>query len=121
MSETLLSELINTIVTLIVIPFIVVPLFKALKAKVNNDNLVKYFNILEDAVSTSVKAVAQTYVDALKKEGSFDQESKEEAFIMAKTKVLSTVGDSAIKAIKEIKGEKWEEYLEDKIEAAIKK
>jgi type III secretory pathway component EscR len=121
MSETMIAELIQTAVTLIVIPFIIVPALNYVKAKIANDNFKKYFDIMDDAVLTAVKSINQTYVDALKKEGTFGEEEKQEAFMMARTKVLSTMGDAAIEAIQQLKGDKWDEYLRDKIEAAIKK
>lgn len=120
MSETMIAELIQTVVTVIIIPFIVIPLLNQVKAKVQNDNIKKYLEIFDDAVITSVKAVSQTYVDALKKEGTFGEEEKQDAFLKAKTKILSTAGDSAIAAIIQLKGDKWDEYLMDKIEAAVK-
>lgn len=56
--------------------------------------------IAEDAVCTAVTAISQTYVDSLKKSGTFDQAAKEEAFAMAKQKSLAIMGTAGQAALK---------------------
>lgn len=47
---------------------------------IKNDKLKTILNSLNELVRNSVLAIQQTYVDALKKEGKFDEEAQKEAF-----------------------------------------
>lgn len=50
------------------------------KAKTDNELAHKYLDMIVDTVTRCVMATNQTYVDTLKKEGSFDKEAQEIAF-----------------------------------------
>ena len=87
----------NLIFELIIIPLsgiLVGFLVKYLKiksddicAKIENDNVQKYLNMLNNTISQCVIATNQTYVEALKKEGKFDLEAQKIAFNKTKTSV----------------------------------
>ncbi|MDK2932791.1 MAG: hypothetical protein PWP27_601 [Clostridiales bacterium] len=91
---------------------------KELKMKINNDALNKYVSIAEDTVTKVVGEVFQTYVDALKKDGKFDNVSQIEAFRKAKTKVLTLLSKEAIEAVEYLYGD-VNRWLETQIENAV--
>ena len=51
-----------------------------ISAKRENDLEKKYINMLDDTITKCTIATTQTYVDALKKQGSFDAEAQKVAF-----------------------------------------
>jgi hypothetical protein len=53
----------------------------------------------KDTVSSCVATVNQTYVDALKKEGTFDKAAQEQAFSTCKNLILSQLSTDAKTAI----------------------
>lgn len=120
-----MNETVNTILTTVVIPlagvlttYIVSLLRKKSKEvsdNINNVKVTKYVNIAEDAICTAVTAVSQTYVDELKKKGTFDQAAKDEAFVLAKQKALSIMGEGAQLTLKELYTD-FNTWLDSKIE-----
>lgn len=123
------NETLNIIITAIIVPTIaaLVPLFIAflntktneLKQKVNNEKLTKYIDIAEDAIETAVVSVTQTFVDALKKEGNFDEVAMRIAFTEAKNKAILIMGDSAREALKQAYGD-LDAWINSKIEFYVK-
>jgi hypothetical protein len=92
-----------------------------LSERVNDGRLNKYLAIAEDAVTASVNAVSQMYVDALKKENAFTAETQKEAFNKAKDAALAIMGDKAVEAIKcGLDGGEFETWLTAKIETAVR-
>ncbi|MDP4093395.1 MAG: hypothetical protein Q8920_08545 [Bacillota bacterium] len=120
-----MKETVNTILTTVVIPLagvLTTYLVNLLRKKskeithnINNANVNKYVNIAEDAICTAVTAISQTYVDALKKKGTFDQAAKDESFILAKQKALAIMGEGAQVALKELYTD-FDTWLDSKIE-----
>ena len=51
-----------------------------IKTKTNNAKLNKYLDMLDRTVADCVLATKQTYVEALKKSGTFDEAAQKEAF-----------------------------------------
>ena len=78
---------------------------EALKQKADNETARKYIDMAYGAVNKAVMATAQTFVDALKKEGAFTKEKQIEAFNMAKNTALEILGNEAIAALDEIYGD----------------
>ena len=76
----------------------------ALKKKADNEKTTKYIDMAYGAVSRAVMATSQTFVDALKEEGTFTKDKQIEAFNMAKNTALEILGDEAIAALNEIYG-----------------
>jgi hypothetical protein len=107
---------------MIVIPAVVVlgnQLNKLIQEKIKSEKLQKYLNIANECVTDSVIAVAQTYVDKLKDE-EWNDETKSEAFIQARERVLQNLGISGKEIITEAMGD-FDKWLETKIEAEVKR
>ena len=79
----------------------------------------KYITMLGETVAKCVSATNQTYVDALKKAGSFDVEAQKHAFDMTLTAVMSVLGKDAIEYLTAIYGD-LTGYLTTLIEAEVK-
>lgn len=89
-----------------------------LKVKTENEVLDKYIDMLTDTITSCVIATNQTYVDTLKKEGSFDAEAQKKAFTMTYQAVLSILTEDAKKYLTEAVGD-LDTYLKQKIEAEV--
>lgn len=74
----------------------------ALTKESNNVLANKYLEGLETTIINCVKATNQTYVETLKKQGSFDKAAQEEAFKRTYEAVMAIVTDDAQKYLKEI-------------------
>lgn len=119
------NELISTIVYGVLIPILpiltayLVQVLKAktaeVKTRIDNNTVNKYIDIAEDAVSTAVVSVTQTYVDSLKASGKFDAEAQKKAFEDAKAKAIAIMGETAKKTIETTYGD-LNVWLDNKIE-----
>lgn len=128
MASYITPEMINIIFTAFVIPMLgVLTKFlvsyiqlksEGIKSKIHSDNVVKYLDVAEDAVCTAVASISQTYVESLKKTGSFDEEAQKTAFNEAKYAALSIMGTSAEEAVSSLYGD-LDEWLTHKIEYYI--
>ena len=78
-----------------------------------------YITEIADAVSAAVAATSQTYVDALKKAGSFDLEAQKQAAAMALSACISAISPAAKEFIAAAYGD-LTEYLTNKIEAEVR-
>ncbi len=92
----------------------------AAAAATSNQTAQKYITEISEAVSTSVMYVSQTYVDTLKKSGTFTAENQKEAFTKAMDQAKSLLTAEASKFLNEAYGD-LDEYLQAKIEAEIKR
>ncbi|MCX7923013.1 MAG: hypothetical protein N3B21_13535 [Clostridia bacterium] len=120
----------NTIITALVIPILtsitvyLVSFLKkkalALEAKTNNDTLKKFIDLAENIIETTVTAVSQTFVDDLKKNGTFDKASQAEAFEMAKQKILSTISENVKQTLISLYGD-LDQYVDSRIEYYVRK
>lgn len=109
MKEFLTPEMMNTTITIVIIPMLAIitkfitvfikSKVDELEQRVENEKLINYIKMAEDAVETAVISVNQTFVDEMKKQGTFDQSAMEKSFIMAKNKALSIMGSSAKKML----------------------
>lgn len=88
-------------------------------AKTSNETFQKYLGMLTDTVVTCVETTNQTYVDALKKAGSFDKDAQKEAFTKTYQAVLTILTEEAKDYLTEAVGD-FETLLTNKIEAAVK-
>lgn len=79
----------------------------------------KYITMLGETVAKCVSATNQTYVDALKKAGSFDAEAQKHAFEMTLNAVMNVLGKDAIEYLTAIYGD-LTGYLTTLIEAEVK-
>ena len=71
-------------------------------------------------VDIAVSAVSQTYVDELKKAGSFDTEAQKQALAMALAACIKAISPAAKAFIEETYGD-LTEYLTTYIEAAVRR
>jgi len=94
---------------------------KKLVEDIKNEKLKKYLGVAEDAIKTAVLSISQTYVDTFKKEDSFTVDAQKSAFMLAKTKALSIMGDKALEVLKEeLSGGEVDLWIESKIEQYVK-
>ena len=89
-----------------------------IQTKVDNDIADKYIALLADAISACVMATNQTYVEALKKQGSFTIEAQKEAFNLTFDAVMLVLTDEAKDYLTEIYGD-LTAYITSKIEAEV--
>jgi len=131
MNNLLTQQNINLICTAVIVPLIMVLAkylicFIELKTKkliedTKNEKLKKYLGVAEDAIKTAVLSISQTYVDTFKKENSFTVDAQKSAFMLAKTKALSIMGDKALTVLKEeLSGGEVELWIDSKIEQYVK-
>lgn len=87
----------------------------------NSDNALqkKYLGMLNETITNCVIATTQTYVESLKKQGSFDEEAQKKAFTMTYEAVLGLLTDDATKYLTEAVGD-LNLYIKQKIEAEVK-
>lgn len=90
-----------------------------LTSKTENVTLNKYLYMLFDTVNTCVVATNQTYVDALKAEGKFDEEAQKNAFEKTYNAVLTILSNEAKTYITSTFGD-LEQYLIKLIEESVK-
>lgn len=91
---------------------------KEIKDKAKSETAKKYIEMLDDTIINCVVATNQTYVDALKKAGSFDAEAQKQAFKLTYDAVMAILTDEAQmylnEAIKDLNA-----YITNKIESGV--
>lgn len=86
--------------------------------KTDNAIADKYTVMLADTITACVLATNQTYVEALKKQGSFDAEAQKVAFNMTLNAVMEILSDDAKKYLSEAFGD-LNSYITSQIEASV--
>lgn len=122
-------KIVENIILLVLVPLFGIgirALVKFLKEKTAEigdkglaDLLDRYIAYGEEVVNSVVKYVAQTYVDALKTQGTFDKESQEIAFAKAKEAILKLLNEDAKEAIASVYGN-LDEWIKIRIEQACR-
>ena len=87
-------------------------------ASAENEQAKKYIALLDDTITSCVLATTQTYVDALKKAGSFDVEAQKTAFEMTYNAVLNVLTEDAKNYLTAFYGDLGA-YMTTKIEAEV--
>lgn len=121
MNEILIN-IISVIVTSVIIPLITYLGLKIkdyLKTKIKNNEINKSIELATQAVTIAVTSIMQTYVDDIKKSGTFTAEAQKQAFTAAKEKALKLITEDTKNAIESIFGG-FNEWLETQIEATVK-
>ncbi|MDP4181178.1 MAG: hypothetical protein Q8942_08815 [Bacillota bacterium] len=90
-----------------------------LEQKIKNDTLNKYISIAEDAIETAVVSVNQTFVDNIKKQGTFDKETAGKSFDLAKQKAISIMGTSVKNALTDAYND-LDAWIDSKIEVCVR-
>lgn len=79
----------------------------------------KYIDAAQDAITTAVTAVSQTYVDTLKGSNSFDSAAQSTAKEKATTIAKNLITEDSKSAINTVFGD-FELFLDNTIETAVK-
>ena len=91
-----------------------------INSKTDNETAQKYTNMIYQTVVDCVIATNQTYVDSLKKSGSFDEAAQKEAFNRTMNAIMTILSDDATEYITEATGD-LNTYLTQLIEAEVNK
>lgn len=91
-----------------------------INSKTDNETAQKYTNMIYQTVIDCVIATNQTYVDSLKKSGSFDEAAQKEAFNRTMNAIMTILSDDAKEYITEATGD-LNTYLTQLIEAEVNK
>ena len=86
--------------------------------KTDNALADKYTVMLADTITACVLATNQTYVEALKKQGSFDAEAQKVAFNMTLNAVMEILSEDAKEYLSEAFGD-LNSYITSQIEASV--
>lgn len=120
MNEILLNIL-SVLLTAVILPLISIAgtqLIKFINSKIKNNELAKQLTTATTIVTNAVRVVFQTYVDTLKKNGSFDKEAQAEALNRAKNIALSQITEDTKSYIEENYGD-FNNWLTIQIESTI--
>lgn len=120
MNEILMNVL-SAVVTAIVLPLISIGgarLITLINEKIKNDEAVKTLTTATDIVTSAVRSVFQTYVEALKKAGTFDKDAQEIALAKAKEVALAQMSEDVKEYISTNYGS-LDNWLTVQIEATI--
>lgn len=93
---------------------------KEISGKMNDEVAQKYTEMITETIVNCVIATNQTYVEALKKEGKFDEQAQKVAFEKTLNAVLAVLSDDAKNYLREITGD-INTYLTQRIEAEVNK
>ena len=85
---------------------------------VDNEQAKKYIALLDSTITSCVLATTQTYVDTLKKAGSFDAAAQKTAFEMTYNAVLDVLTEDAKDYLTAFYGD-LSAYMTNKIEAEV--
>lgn len=116
------NEILMTIITSVLIPAIVIlgkALYKAIEENIKDKKVQKYLLIATDCVSDAVLDIAQTYIDKMTEE-EWNDEAKEQAFNMAKSKAIQHLGITGRELLEEALGD-FEGWINTKVEAEVKR
>ena len=120
MNEILLNVL-SVLLTAVILPLISIAgtqLIKFINSKIKNNELAKQLTTATTIVTNAVRVVFQTYVDTLKKNGSFDKEAQAEALTRAKNIALSQITEDTKSYIEDNYGD-FNNWLTIQIESTI--
>lgn len=120
MNENILN-IISVVVTAVILPLISYAgarLIAWLNAKIKDENAKQQLTVATDIVMNAVRSVFQTYVETLKKNGTFDKESQKVALIKAKDDALAQMSDEIKDYITKNYGD-LETWITTQIESTI--
>ena len=91
---------------------------KTLADTTSDEKQKKYIEMLNNTITDCVIATTQTYVDSLKKQGKFDKEAQEQAFLMTFNAVSGLLTEESKKYLNEAI-EDLDLYIKQKIESEV--
>ena len=114
------------IILMAVVSYVLVPLIKRageavadrVEEQTKSDKLAQAVQRATDTVEQVVVAITQTYVDDLKKSGSFDGDAQKQAFQMAKEAAVALISEEVQQLISE-NYNNFSDWLLSAIEAAV--
>lgn len=86
--------------------------------KIDNSTTEKYISMVAQTITDCVIATNQTYVDSLKKQGSFDAEAQKNAFQKTYEAVMAVLSEDAKEYLTALYGD-ITAYLTARIEAEV--
>ncbi len=120
MNEILIN-IISVVVTSIVIPLLSIAgakLVQLINSKINNNKAANFLSTATTIIINAVRSVFQTYVEALKKEGKFDEASQKLALLKARDIALNQMTDDVKNYITSTYGD-LDTWINTNIEATI--
>lgn len=120
MNDIIIS-IISVVVTSVVLPLITLggaKIIQYLNQKIKDEKTRTILTGITQIVERAVRSVFQTYVESLKKTGTFDKEAQLKALSFAKTEVMKELSDDALKFIKSNYGD-IQGFITNQIEATI--
>jgi hypothetical protein len=130
MKDYLTPEWMDAVLTVVILPLLglvtkyVIVLLKRkitqLEQAIGNDLAQNYLNLAENAIESAVISVNQTFVEALKKSGAFDEAAMIQSFRMAKELAIGIIGEAAREGLK-LAYNDVDAWLESKIEYYVNK
>lgn len=125
MKDYFTPEIINTILTMLVVPLLALVAksiiaytkhkIAHLEQRIGNEAVNSLLERAADGIESAVIAVNQTFVEALKQQGSFDAVAMEKSFRLAKEKAIILLSESAKEELSLVVGD-LEAWIETKIE-----
>ena len=91
---------------------------KEITKEADNEIANKYINLLSETITQCVIATNQTYVESLKKSGSFDAEAQKEAFRRTYESVMNILTVEAKQYLANVYGD-LDKYITSKIESEV--
>ena len=91
---------------------------KTLADTTSDEKQKKYIEMLNNTITDCVIATTQTYVDTLKKQGKFDKEAQEQAFLMTFNAVSGLLTEESKKYLNKAI-EDLDLYIKQKIESEV--
>lgn len=116
------NEILMTLITTVLIPAVIIlgkAMYKAIEENIKDKRVQKYLLIASDCVSDAVLDIAQTYIDRMT-EDEWNDEAKEQAFNMAKSKAIQHLGITGRELLEEALGD-FEGWINTKVEAEVKR
>lgn len=86
--------------------------------KTKSETTKKYIEMLDKTIVECVLATNQTYVESLKKQGSFDAEAQKHAFQLTYNAVMAILADDAYEYLEEVIKD-LDTYVTTKIESQV--
>ncbi|MBU1094535.1 MAG: hypothetical protein KKH01_08740 [Firmicutes bacterium] len=117
----IVTSIIGIIVTTVVLPLVTLggtKLIQYLTSKIKDDHARRILSSITSSVERAVRVVFQTYVESLKKSGTFDREAQKTALVLAKQEVTRELSIEAKEFIINNYGD-LNKFISNQIEATI--
>lgn len=124
-----LKEILEILMTVVIIPAIPIVVNHAVKAfkewavskavQSESETIEHYLMDITDTISAVVLCTTQTYVDALKAQGKFDEEAQKIAFEKTKVAVMALLAEDAKDFLAQMYGD-VDLWIDTKIEQIVK-